>query len=297
MSKEGGDPRPPSPNNNSTGNDGPPPQQFTPVNNTSNLQRPPPDSSATNGNAPQTSLAHIRNAASVFGGAAAAPARTSTPAPPPPSMAYTGGSSSSITTSPHAQTHSITSQPPVTPNNNGYAHQYRQQSPSPPIGPPPTDENWGSIGDVSDSGHKRKRSVSPVTQTQHHHLAAHEAAMGPLPPMPEHPLVRIDSGMTGSDDGSVRGMSVDDSSPHPQSLQIDPHTGVRVDPKRRKRVFSNRTKTGCITCRRRKKKCDEGKPECKLSPCHWCFSFFTFFIFIFRLLAPQSANQWHGFAP
>ncbi|KAK6495861.1 Maltose acetyltransferase [Arthrobotrys musiformis] len=31
---------------------------------------------------------------------------------------------------------------------------------------------------------------------------------------------------------------------------------------KRKRVFSNRTKTGCITCRQRKKKCDEGKPHC-----------------------------------
>jgi hypothetical protein len=263
MSKEGGDARPSSPNNN----DGPQPQQFTPV-NTNNLQRPQTDHSSSNGHAPQTPLAPMRNPSAVFGGSAAAPARTSTPAPPPPSMAYTAGSSSSITTSPHAQHQSIISQPPVTPNNNGYAHQYRQQSPSPPLVPPPTDENWGSIPDISDSGHKRKRSVSPVTQTQHHHLAAHEAAMGPLPPMPEHPLVRIDSGMTGSDDGSVRGMSIDDGSPHPQSLQVDPHTGVRVDPKRRKRVFSNRTKTGCITCRRRKKKCDEGKPECKLSCCY-----------------------------
>ena len=33
--------------------------------------------------------------------------------------------------------------------------------------------------------------------------------------------------------------------------------------KRRKRVFSNRTKTGCMTCRKRKKKCDELHPECK----------------------------------
>ncbi|KAF1986675.1 trimeric LpxA-like protein [Aulographum hederae CBS 113979] len=38
--------------------------------------------------------------------------------------------------------------------------------------------------------------------------------------------------------------------------------GVHVDPKKRKRVFSNRTKTGCQTCRKRKKKCDEAKPEC-----------------------------------
>lgn len=38
-----------------------------------------------------------------------------------------------------------------------------------------------------------------------------------------------------------------------------------LDRKRRKRVFSNRTKTGCMTCRRRKKKCDEQHPECKLA--------------------------------
>ncbi len=39
---------------------------------------------------------------------------------------------------------------------------------------------------------------------------------------------------------------------------------IQSDPKKRKRNFSNRTKTGCLTCRRRKKKCDETKPECKL---------------------------------
>jgi hypothetical protein len=37
---------------------------------------------------------------------------------------------------------------------------------------------------------------------------------------------------------------------------------IQSDPKKRKRNFSNRTKTGCLTCRRRKKKCDEAKPEC-----------------------------------
>jgi hypothetical protein len=40
---------------------------------------------------------------------------------------------------------------------------------------------------------------------------------------------------------------------------------AQSDPKKRKRNFSNRTKTGCMTCRRRKKKCDENRPECK---CH-----------------------------
>ncbi|KAK5010773.1 hypothetical protein LTR28_007869 [Elasticomyces elasticus] len=35
-----------------------------------------------------------------------------------------------------------------------------------------------------------------------------------------------------------------------------------ADKSKRKRNFSNRTKTGCHTCRRRKKKCDETKPHC-----------------------------------
>jgi hypothetical protein len=34
---------------------------------------------------------------------------------------------------------------------------------------------------------------------------------------------------------------------------------------KRKRQFANRTKTGCKTCRRRKKKCDEAQPACKFS--------------------------------
>ena len=41
-----------------------------------------------------------------------------------------------------------------------------------------------------------------------------------------------------------------------------------IDRKRRKRIFSNRTKTGCMTCRRRKKKCDETHPECKFEALH-----------------------------
>jgi len=60
-----------------------------------------------------------------------------------------------------------------------------------------------------------------------------------------------------------------DSCGTPQSQSAPPPgmeltaAGVHVDPKKRKRNFSNRTKTGCQTCRKRKKKCDEGKPECR----------------------------------
>lgn len=48
---------------------------------------------------------------------------------------------------------------------------------------------------------------------------------------------------------------------------------MEIDRKRRKRVFSNRTKTGCMTCRRRKKKCDEMHPECECSQHSVIFAF------------------------
>ena len=50
-----------------------------------------------------------------------------------------------------------------------------------------------------------------------------------------------------------------------QELQPDDDDQLQddnLDPKKRKRNFSNRTKTGCHTCRQRKKKCDEAKPTC-----------------------------------
>ncbi|KAI2739756.1 transcriptional regulator family: Fungal Specific TF [Penicillium roqueforti] len=49
--------------------------------------------------------------------------------------------------------------------------------------------------------------------------------------------------------------------PSSPSYAPDRHGAMQVAPKR-KRVFSNRTKTGCMTCRRRKKKCDEQHPAC-----------------------------------
>ncbi|KAL1881443.1 hypothetical protein VTK73DRAFT_3961 [Phialemonium thermophilum] len=72
--------------------------------------------------------------------------------------------------------------------------------------------------------------------------------------------------ITGSDYGNTspgaeeRSVSVY-SGQYPEQQRRD---GViqQSDQKKRKRNFSNRTKTGCLTCRKRKKKCDEGKPEC-----------------------------------
>lgn len=51
-----------------------------------------------------------------------------------------------------------------------------------------------------------------------------------------------------------------------QSDRDDPassmHVGLQPGAKKRKRRFSTRTKTGCFTCRKRRKKCDEAKPTC-----------------------------------
>ncbi|RAR02992.1 maltose o-acetyltransferase [Stemphylium lycopersici] len=57
--------------------------------------------------------------------------------------------------------------------------------------------------------------------------------------------------------GSIVELEQDDTS----ATEVT-RAGVQVELKKRKRQFANRTKTGCGTCRRRKKKCDEAKPEC-----------------------------------
>lgn len=63
------------------------------------------------------------------------------------------------------------------------------------------------------------------------------------------------------------GSPEDDDDPHAQYGDYGSGRNSQdLDRKRRKRVFSNRTKTGCMTCRRRKKKCDEQHPECEYSP-------------------------------
>lgn len=68
----------------------------------------------------------------------------------------------------------------------------------------------------------------------------------------------------GTDKHQMETLAVSDqSSSLPTYSRERPQAAVQVAPKR-KRVFSNRTKTGCMTCRRRKKKCDEQHPTCRL---------------------------------
>ena len=53
--------------------------------------------------------------------------------------------------------------------------------------------------------------------------------------------------------------------PDPEQYHPDSSPSVVVIGPKRKRNFSNRTKTGCLTCRHRKKKCDEQRPWCELN--------------------------------
>ena len=88
----------------------------------------------------------------------------------------------------------------------------------------------------------------------------HSDDPGSEPSQRERGHSRVDGDYPGtSPDVDDRSGSVYATSPYSERKD----TGViQVDSKKRKRIFSNRTKTGCMTCRRRKKKCDEKKPEC-----------------------------------
>lgn len=58
------------------------------------------------------------------------------------------------------------------------------------------------------------------------------------------------------------GNGIDQHQPDDKNNDRPPVVKIQQEVKR-KRNFTNRTKTGCITCRNRKKKCDEGRPHCR----------------------------------
>ncbi|PBP25035.1 bacterial transferase hexapeptide [Diplocarpon rosae] len=77
-------------------------------------------------------------------------------------------------------------------------------------------------------------------------------------------LQRASQSMDNQHRGGYQSPGDDDRSSNPYGGydQDRREMSEQSDPKKRKRNFSNRTKTGCMTCRRRKKKCDENRPEC-----------------------------------
>jgi hypothetical protein len=110
-----------------------------------------------------------------------------------------------------------------------------QHRPLPPIDRPNDHERRWTAEPQQHNGYQEMRDPRPM-----------EPVHGSMPPMAP-PRASVGE-MNGFDQGS--------SGEH--SMTAVQH----LDAKKRKRQFANRTKTGCGTCRRRKKKCDEAKPEC-----------------------------------
>jgi hypothetical protein len=138
----------------------------------------------------------------------------------------------------------------VTPSHPGTMEQPQQRT-LPPIDRAEHDRNWPPReGQDPNPHYPDPRAIGPSQEGMNPHPVAH---------------------MNGSMDPQY--------SMERSSTMETTRAGAQVDPKKRKRVspsvsslpcssanscqqFANRTKTGCGTCRRRKKKCDEAKPEC-----------------------------------
>jgi hypothetical protein len=103
--------------------------------------------------------------------------------------------------------------------------------------------------------HERRWTAEPQShngyQRDPHDSRPMDATNGSMPPM------SAPHSAMSERNGVVESASMSDMS----------RAGIQhIDAKKRKRMFANRTKTGCGTCRRRKKKCDEAKPECTFEP-------------------------------
>ncbi|KAF3492072.1 C6 zinc finger domain-containing protein [Arthroderma uncinatum] len=131
-------------------------------------------------------------------------------------------------------------------------HQHQQQHQQPYTSVERPDEaksNSSNVGWDYDSQSQMMNNSQRHSKQQH--MDASDAQLAEA-------LQREVQSETPSENASTMDMQGGNSSSHMQSQSPN---SSQVAPKR-KRVFSNRTKTGCMTCRRRKKKCDEQHPSC-----------------------------------
>ena len=150
------------------------------------------------------------------------------------------------------------------PTENGRAHE--PENPSPPTYPPPPENSHPPELYPRPERHQLIRSDYDQRMDQN---------IAPAPPRGYYSEARLaevllrenhvydavpprDSFASPEDDDDQHAQQYGDYGTNRSS-----QSGHDMDRKRRKRVFSNRTKTGCMTCRRRKKKCDEQHPECE----------------------------------
>lgn len=93
----------------------------------------------------------------------------------------------------------------------------------------------------------------PITPAFHHHH----------PPPPQQQYAGSDPARhTSYGHDSVHGGSNGHPGAHKPLYPLQPQPQQRLDNGSQKKEIKRRTKTGCLTCRRRRIKCDEGQPTC-----------------------------------
>ncbi|CAG8960173.1 hypothetical protein HYFRA_00010652 [Hymenoscyphus fraxineus] len=177
------------------------------------------------------------------------------------------GQNTSANTYPHTHPSSTKQTPTTATTTTTDADTPRDQNMPPPSGHPHSygsESHYHDNDDVPDSAISMLENAPPSavyggepwhSRYQHGHMSDER-----LSEALRRETQSIDARQREYEDGSPD----DDRSANPYDSYGNDRRemSVQSDPKKRKRNFSNRTKTGCMTCRRRKKKCDETKPEC-----------------------------------
>ena len=154
------------------------------------------------------------------------------------------------------------------PPSEGYGHHQSEAYPPPPhhsYPPPPRDHSPSEIYPRHDR--------HPPPRSEYEHPVDPSIAPAPRPYYSDAHLAETLQRENRSYDNPPpnRGSYGTPEEEDEQQGQYGEYNGSRegqsgsdmMNRGKRKRIFSNRTKTGCMTCRRRKKKCDEQHPECE----------------------------------
>lgn len=159
-----------------------------------------------------------------------------------PGNDYRSGSTSSSASSSGSSS-------PDSPNNK------KRRSDSPP-------EHHSNSRTMEAPQHRPLPSFDRASQHERRWTAEPQSDNGYREPINPRPLEPIHGSMPPMSIGHAH-MDEHNSIIDSSNMSEVNRAGVQLsDAKKRKRQFANRTKTGCGTCRQRKKKCDEAKPEC-----------------------------------
>ncbi|KAB8258249.1 hypothetical protein BDV32DRAFT_126074 [Aspergillus pseudonomiae] len=118
----------------------------------------------------------------------------------------------------------------------------------------------------SDMYHNHQASSAPMNapsmQTMDHHSTQGQTSHVPQAPIgsPMPPMASVGQYMTGYPN-NVGQMGMNSSAQMRYQLPGDPNKMLSGG--RHKKEVKRRTKTGCLTCRKRRIKCDEGHPVCR----------------------------------